>query len=183
VQRSVKLYGLAVTSKQRKRKEKNVKRNNMENGIGPQNLGAAGMNPKSTPCGHSISSPIDASAAQNAAFGPGSKLAKKDPKRAAAILEGINEKEDGTPLDFQDDLAKLNEAAGLFEAHNIGGGGGAAAAPGGGDVRAQQAGMAMDSMGGGNMPVAGSANLGAASTGLFTKGNLGRILSGAKRRV
>jgi len=23
-------------------------------GIGPQNLGAAGMNPKSTPCGHSV---------------------------------------------------------------------------------------------------------------------------------
>lgn len=29
-------------------------------GIGPQNLGAAGMNPKSTPCGHSkVSSPMN----------------------------------------------------------------------------------------------------------------------------
>ena len=27
----------------------------MKNGIGPQNLGVAGMNPKSTPCGHSTS--------------------------------------------------------------------------------------------------------------------------------
>ena len=27
----------------------------MKTGIGPQNLGAPGMNPKSTPCGHSTS--------------------------------------------------------------------------------------------------------------------------------
>ena len=153
----------------------------MENGIGPQNLGAAGMNPKSTPCGHSISSPIDASAAQNAAFGPGSKLAKKDPKRAAAILEGINEKEDGTPLDFQDDISKIQEAASTLEAHNIGSGGGGAVAAPAGDVRAQQAGIAADSMGGGGTPGAGRA-LGSLGS-LFTKGNLGRMLSGAKRRV
>ena len=30
----------------------------MKNGIGPQSLGAAGMNPKSTPCGHPVSSPV-----------------------------------------------------------------------------------------------------------------------------
>jgi hypothetical protein len=98
------------------------KRNNMENGIGPQNLGAAGMSTKSKPCG----SPLDASASQNAAFGPGSKLAKKDPERAAAILDGINEADSpenyGTPLDFQDDVTKIQEAAGVLEAHNVGSG-------------------------------------------------------------
>jgi len=54
VQHSVKLYGLAKMSEPRKRKEKNVnvkKENNMGHGIGPQNLGAAGMSAKSKPCG------------------------------------------------------------------------------------------------------------------------------------
>ena len=41
-------------SEPRKRKEKNVnvkKENSMGHGIGPQNLGAAGMSTKSKPCG------------------------------------------------------------------------------------------------------------------------------------
>lgn len=72
-----------------------------KHGIGPQSLGASGMNPKSTPCGHSrtmgnYGTPLDATAAQNAAFGPGSKLADKDPQRAAKILEGINAEDSGT---------------------------------------------------------------------------------------
>jgi len=84
-----------------------------KHGIGPQSLGASGMNPKSTPCGHSrtmgnYGTPLDASAAQNAAFGPGSKLADEDPQRAAKILEGINAEDSGTnygtekktPLEF-----------------------------------------------------------------------------------
>ena len=73
----------------------------MKNGIGPQSLGASGQNPKSKPCG----SPLDASASQNAAFGPGSKLAKENPERAAAILDGINEADSavnsGSPLNSQ----------------------------------------------------------------------------------
>ena len=83
-----------------------------KHGIGPQSLGASGMNPKSTPCGHSrtmgnYGTPLDATAAQNAAFGPGSELAKEDPQRAAKILEGINAEDSGanymekkTPLEF-----------------------------------------------------------------------------------
>jgi len=54
VQHSVKLYGLAKMSEPKKRKEKNVnvkKENSMGHGIGPQNLGAAGMSTKSKPCG------------------------------------------------------------------------------------------------------------------------------------
>lgn len=70
----------------------------MGHGIGPQNLGAQGMSSKSKPCG----SPLDATAAQNAAFGPGSELAEKNPERAAKILDGINEADSpgnyGTPL-------------------------------------------------------------------------------------
>ena len=103
----------------------------MENGIGPQNLGAAGMSTKSKPCG----SPLDASEAQNAAFGPGSELADKNPEQAAKILDGINEAESpenyGTPLDFQDDVAAIQAAASKLESHNVGSGGevqGAAAA-------------------------------------------------------
>ena len=84
-----------------------------KHGIGPQSLGASGMNPKSTPCGHSrtmgnYGTPLDATAAQNAAFGPGSKLANENPQRAAKILEGINAEDSGanystekkTPLEF-----------------------------------------------------------------------------------
>ena len=73
----------------------------MKNGIGPQSLGASGLSPNSKPCG----SPLDASASQNAAFGPGSKLAKENPERAAAILDGINEADSavnsGSPLNSQ----------------------------------------------------------------------------------
>ena len=73
----------------------------MGHGIGPQNLGAQGMSSKSKPCG----SPLDATAAQNAAFGPGSELADKDPQRAKEILDGINEADSGanygTPLNSQ----------------------------------------------------------------------------------
>ena len=87
----------------------------MKNGIGPQNLGASGMNPKSTPCGHStITSPS------------------------------------GSPLNFQDDINKIQEAVSTLEHHKIGGGGGevqgaAAAAK---ETAASQMGQARQSMAG-----------------------------------
>ena len=134
----------------------------MKTGIGPQNLGAAGMNPKSTPCGHSISSPVNK---LEDLSGDG-KISQKDVLIGRGVIEN-----DGTPLAFQDDISKIQEAASLLEAHNIGSGGGAAPAAPTGDVRAQQAGMAMASMGGGNAPGAGSATssraLGGGFAGLF----------------
>lgn len=141
----------------------------MKNGIGPQNLGAAGMNPKSTPCG----SPLDFNPKLRAAL---PKIKKNNPNFAEAIEAdpGTNY---GTPLDFQDDISKIQEAASTLEAHNIGSGGGAAAAAPAGDVGAQQASMAMDSMGGGNVP-GNSAAMG----GRFTKGIFG-LLGREKRRV
>jgi len=90
----------------------------MKNGIGPQNLGASGMNPKSTPCGHSnITSPS------------------------------------GSPLNFQDDIAAIQEAASTLEAHNIGGGSGGGGAVQGAaaaakETAASQAGQARQSMAG-----------------------------------
>ena len=138
----------------------------MKNGIGPQNLGAPGMNPKSTPCGHSVSSPMNK---LEDLSGDG-KITQKDVLIGRGVI-----KEDGTPLDFQDDISKIQEAASTLEAHNIGGGGGGAATAPAGDVRAQQAGIATDSMGGGNAPGTGSATLGGALGSRFTKGIFGRI--------
>jgi hypothetical protein len=65
-------------------------------GIGPTKYGSADKNSNTTPCGTPKVSPLDASAAQNAAFGPDSKLAAENPERAAQILDGINEADSGT---------------------------------------------------------------------------------------
>ena len=92
----------------------------MENGIGPQNLGAAGMSTKSKPCG----TPLDFNEGFESL--PEGVQRKIDPEGKADSPENY-----GTPLDFQDDVAKIQDAAGVLESHNVGSGGevqGAAAA-------------------------------------------------------
>ena len=101
----------------------------MKNGIGPQNLGAMGMNPKSTPCGHPVSSPMKK---LEDLSGDG-KVTQKDVLIGRGVIdaEGDSPNNSGSPLYFQDDISKIQEAASTLEAHNIGGGGevqGAAAA-------------------------------------------------------
>jgi len=148
VQRSVKLYGLAKTSKPRKRKENVKKRNNMKNGIGPQNLGASGMNPKSTPCGHSVSSPVNK---LEDLSGDG-KVTQKDVLIGRGVIDADTPNNSGTPLYFQDDISKIQEAASTLEAHNIGGGGGGAvqgAAAAAQETAASQMGQSRMSAGGG----------------------------------
>jgi len=144
VQRSVKLYGLVATSGLRKRKEKNVKRNNMKNGIGPQNLGAMGMNPKSTPCGHSVSSPIKK---LEDLSGDG-KVTQKDVLIGRGVIDADegSPNNSGSPLYFQDDISKIQEAASTLEAHNIGGGGGGGAEAPAAGAGAAQRDMVMSSM-------------------------------------
>ena len=94
----------------------------MKNGIGPQSLGATGMNPKSTPCGHPVSSPMKK---LEDLSGDG-KVTQKDVLIGRGVIdaEGDNPNNSGTPLYFQDDISKIQEAASTLEAHNIGGGGG-----------------------------------------------------------
>ena len=94
----------------------------MKNGIGPQSLGAAGMNPKSTPCGHPVSSPVKK---LEDLSGDG-KVTQKDVLIGRGVIdaEGDNPNNSGTPLYFQDDISKIQEAASTLEAHNIGSGGG-----------------------------------------------------------
>jgi len=95
----------------------------MKNGIGPQNLGAAGMNPKSTPCGHSVASPMKK---LEDLSGDG-EVTQKDVLIGRGVIDadGDTPNNSGTPLYFQDDISKIQEAASTLEAHNIGGGGGA----------------------------------------------------------
>tara|TARA_B100001287_G_scaffold78097_1_gene64968 strand:- start:826 stop:1251 length:426 start_codon:yes stop_codon:yes gene_type:complete len=85
----------------------------MKNGIGPQNLGATGMSSKSKPCG----TPLDFNAGFESL--PEGVQRKIDPDGKAD--SAVNS---GTPLYFQDDISKIQEAASTLEAHNIGGGGG-----------------------------------------------------------
>ena len=54
----------------------------MKKGIGPQFLGAGGMNPKSTPCGHSIDAPTNFNEKLRAAL---PEIKEKNPGFAAAI--------------------------------------------------------------------------------------------------
>ena len=86
----------------------------MKNGIGPQNLGAMGMNPKSTPCG----TPLDFNAGLRAA-----EKAGKLPESFAKEVRDDSPNNSGSPLNFQDDISKIQEAASTLEAHNIGSGG------------------------------------------------------------
>ena len=85
----------------------------MKNGIGPQSLGAPGTSPNSKPCG----TPLDFNEGFESL--PEGVQRKIDPKGKAD--SAVNS---GTPLYFQDDISKIQEAAGVLEAHNIGGGGG-----------------------------------------------------------
>lgn len=87
----------------------------MKNGIGPQSLGAPGTSPNSKPCG----TPLD--------FNDTLRQAEKDGKlneNFAKVVRADSAVNSGTPLYFQDDITKIQEAAGVLEAHNIGGGGG-----------------------------------------------------------
>jgi hypothetical protein len=127
----------------------------MKNGIGPQNLGAMGMNPKSTPCGHSVSSPVNK---LEDLSGDG-KVTQKDVLIGRGVIDadGDTPNNSGTPLYFQDDISKIQEAASTLEAHNIGGGGagggavqGAAAAAQ--ETAASQMGQSRMSAGGGGTP-------------------------------
>jgi hypothetical protein len=85
----------------------------MKNGIGPQNLGAAGMSSKSKPCG----TPLDFNAGFESL--PEGVQRKIDPEGKADSVANS-----GTPLYFQDDIAAIQDAASTLEAHNIGGGSG-----------------------------------------------------------
>ena len=108
----------------------------MKNGIGPQNLGAAGMNPKSTPCGHSVASPMKK---LEDLSGDG-KVTQKDVLIGRGVIDadGDTPNNSGTPLYFQDDISKIQEAASTLEAHNIGGGGGGGGAVQGAAAAAQE---------------------------------------------
>ena len=86
----------------------------MKNGIGPQNLGAMGMSPNSKPCG----TPLDFNAELRAA-----EKAGKLPESFAKEVRDDSPNNSGSPLNFQDDISKIQEAASTLEAHNIGGGG------------------------------------------------------------
>jgi hypothetical protein len=88
----------------------------MKNGIGPQNLGAMGMNPKSKPCG----TPLDFNSKLEAAVDSGKITGK-----FADVVKENSPNNSGSPLYFQDDISKIQEAASTLEAHNIGGGGAA----------------------------------------------------------
>jgi hypothetical protein len=120
----------------------------MKNGIGPQSLGAAGMSPNSKPCG----TPLDFNAGLRAA-----EKAGKLPESFAEEVRADSPGNSGTPLPFQDDISKIQEAASTLEAHNIGGGGagggavqGAAAAAQ--ETAASQMGQSRMSAGGGGTP-------------------------------
>jgi hypothetical protein len=88
----------------------------MKNGIGPQNLGAFGMNPKSKPCG----TPLNFNSKLEAAVDSGKITGK-----FADVVKENSPNNSGSPLYFQDDISKIQEAASTLEAHNIGSGGAA----------------------------------------------------------
>ena len=88
----------------------------MKNGIGPQSLGAPGMSPNSKPCG----TPLDFNEKLRSEVGKGTL----NPGFEKAIKDNDPGLNSGTPLYFQDDISKIQEAASTLEAHNIGGGGG-----------------------------------------------------------
>jgi hypothetical protein len=118
----------------------------MKNGIGPQSLGAAGMSPNSKPCG----TPLDFNAGLRAA-----EKAGKLPESFAEEVRADSPGNSGTPLPFQDDISKIQEAASTLEAHNIGGGGSGAvqgAAAAAQETAASQMGQSRMSAGGGGTP-------------------------------
>ena len=88
----------------------------MKNGIGPQSLGAPGTSPNSKPCG----TPLDF----NDTLRQKAEAGELNRGFTKAIKENDPALNSGSPLPFQDDITKIQEAAGVLEAHNIGGGGG-----------------------------------------------------------
>jgi len=100
----------------------NKKHKDMIKGIGPQNLGSQGMNPKSTPCGHSRS-PLDFNEKLRAA-----EAAGKLPDSFASAVRS----EGDSPMLYQGDIDNIQAAADTLSKHNISGGGsggGSAASP------------------------------------------------------
>jgi len=74
----------------------------MGHGIGPQGLGASGMNPKSTACGHPKITPLDFNATLEEAALDG-KLNKPFEKKVLANMEKKtknNSPENNSPIDF-----------------------------------------------------------------------------------
>lgn len=94
----------------------------MIKGIGPQNLGSQGMNPKSTPCGHSRS-PLNFNEKLRAA-----EAAGKLPDSFASEVRSDGD----SPMNYQGDIDNIQAAADTLSKHNISGGGsggGSAASP------------------------------------------------------
>lgn len=123
-------------------------------GIGPQNLGAAGMSSNSKPCGSPLKKLTDLS-------GDG-KVTQKDVLIGRGVIdaEGDSPNNSGSPLYFQDDISKIQEAASTLEAHNIGGGGGAQPAAGdAAGAAASQKEMLMSSMQQGSQGGPGAATM------------------------
>lgn len=107
----------------------------MIKGIGPQNLGSQGMNPKSTPCGHSRS-PLDFNEKLRAA-----EAAGKLPDSFASEVRS----EGDSPMNYQGDIDNIQAAADTLSKHNISGGGsggGSAASPAAPAVNNQSIGTA-----------------------------------------
>jgi hypothetical protein len=94
----------------------------MIKGIGPQNLGSQGMNPKSTPCGHARS-PLDFNEKLRAA-----EAAGQLPDSFASAVRSDGD----SPMNYQGDIDNIQAAADTLSKHNISGGesgGGSAASP------------------------------------------------------
>ena len=107
----------------------------MIKGIGPQNLGSQGMNPKSTPCGHARS-PLDFNEKLRAA-----EAAGKLPETFASEVRS----EGDSPMNYQGDIDNIQAAADTLSKHNISGGGsggGSAASPAAPAVNNQSIGTA-----------------------------------------
>ena len=100
----------------------------MIKGIGPQNLGSQGMNPKSTPCGHSRS-PLD--------FNEKLRAAEAAGKLPDSFASAVRADDGDSPMNYQSEIDNIQAAADTLSAHNIGsGGGGGSAAPAGGFTQA-----------------------------------------------
>ena len=107
----------------------------MIKGIGPQNLGSQGMNPKSTPCGHARS-PLDFNEKLRAAEAAGGL-----PDSFASAVRSDGD----SPMNYQGDIDNIQAAADTLSKHNINSGesgGGSAASPAAPAVNNQSIGAA-----------------------------------------
>jgi len=108
----------------------------MIKGIGPQNLGSQGMNPKSTPCGHSRS-PLD--------FNEKLRAAEASGKLPESFASAVRADDGDSPMNYQGDIDNIQAAADTLSKHNISGGGsggGSAASPAAPAVNNQSIGTA-----------------------------------------